>query len=245
LSLLLSQPGSLTEHEHDRAQIQEESDTLEKDEDLFIQKLTTENNIFLFHPNLKALYFDPPANLDKEVHDYAKEARKVAVAPEGSLSPENPDETTIREKNYTGLLNGLNRGVDLLRNELDIERTILLRAQAAFFFFTMLTLLLTGRLIFRPMVKKIVEETHRLTSSERQLSAVFNTVGEAIFSTDDKGRILSVNHEAARLWEYEIKDLLGQGLDYLFLSPGFFDEASKQCTSWRKSPLIRPKSTER
>ena len=58
--------------------------------------------------------------------------------------------------------------------------------------------------------------------------AVFDTVGEAIFSADEEGKILSVNSEAARLWEYEIKDLLGQSVDYLFSEPGFFHEAREQ-----------------
>jgi PAS domain S-box-containing protein len=58
--------------------------------------------------------------------------------------------------------------------------------------------------------------------------AVFDTVGEAIFSANDEGKILSVNSEAARLWEYEIKDLEGQSVDCLFSEPGFFEESREQ-----------------
>ena len=75
----------------------------------------------------------------------------------------------------------------------------------------------------------IVRETQQLTASERQLMTVFNTVGEAIFSADENGRILSVNNEAVRLWDYEVESLIGQNLDHLFVEPGFFAEASEQC----------------
>ena len=53
-------------------------------------------------------------------------------------------------------------------------------------------------------------------------------MSEAIFSTDAEGRILSVNHEAVRLWDYEIESLIGQYLDHLFVEPGFFAEARAQ-----------------
>jgi PAS domain S-box-containing protein len=228
LTLLLTLPGSSAEHEQDRVLIKEESDNLEKEEDDFVQKLKSETGLILFSPDLRALYFAPPGNLDKEVREYVRAARRVAAVPEGGLSPDNPDVRSIQGPNNTELLASLSRGVDLMQGEVVAVRNMLLWAQAAVFFFTMLTLLLTGLLIFRPMVRMIAVETHRLTSSERLLSAVFNTVGEAIFSANDGGRILSVNHEAARLWEYEIKDLLGQSLDYLFSSPGFFDEARRQ-----------------
>jgi len=50
------------------------------------------------------------------------------------------------------------------------------------------------------MVSLIFAENQRLIASERRLMAVLDTVGEAIFSADVDGKILSVNSEAARLW---------------------------------------------
>ena len=115
------------------------------------------------------------------------------------------------------------------REDSEREWNHLQAAQAVVLLLTLLTLSLAALLIFRPMVQLIISETKQLTASERLLTAVFNTVGEAILSADAQGKILSVNAEAARLWEYEIKDLLGQNLDYLFSAPGFFQEAREQC----------------
>ena len=69
--------------------------------------------------------------------------------------------------------------------------------------------------------------------------AVFNTVGEAIISTDEEGSVLSVNSEAARLWEYDFEDAPGQRLDHFFVEPGFFAEASEQCRAHRNAHLRR------
>jgi len=228
-SFLLSLPAPASEHEKERTQLRKECAALIDEEDRFIGKISKGEDAFQFSPDLKAIYFSNPINLDAEVRTYAETAGRVATAPEGSLAPDDPDIRYIQERSDNELIDGLNQAIFLLRNKMANERKTLLLTQVVVFILTMVTLLFTGLFIFRPMITKMVEETRRLASSERKLSAVFNTVGEAIFSTDQKGRILSVNHEAARLWEYEAKDLIGQSLDYLFSHPGFFDEARSQC----------------
>jgi PAS domain S-box-containing protein len=136
---------------------------------------------------------------------------------------------TIQEKNYNELIKDFNQGVEMLRMNWENERNLAVYVQLTIFLATLATLVMAGVFIFRPMVNLIVAENHDLMASERRLMAVFDTVGEAIFSAGEKGEILSVNSEAARLWEYEIKDLRGQNVDYLFSHPGFFQEAQRQC----------------
>ena len=115
----------------------------------------------------------------------------------------------------------MNKAVLELRTDWEGRRQVAVYAQMLIFGLTLLVLFVTWFLIFRPMVKVIVDENQQLIASERRLMAVFDTVGEAIFSADENGEILSVNSEAARLWEYAIKDLVGQSVDYLFSHPGF------------------------
>jgi len=187
------------------------------------------NEAIQVSPELKALYFDEPFHLDKAIRDYLETARRTALAPDGTLTPGAPDEEYLQEKSNTVILEGLNRGMVLARDDEERRWQTLQDAQLTALFLKLLILLSAGVFIFRPMVNIVVRETHRLTGSQRQLMAVFNTVGEAIFSTDAEGRILSVNDEAARLWEYEIKDLIGEQLDFIFSEPGFFQEACEQC----------------
>jgi PAS domain S-box-containing protein len=227
----LSQSDSADEHDIWRTRLKQETDLFLKDEDAEIAKDGPLDQIAHFAPEVEALYFGEPGHLDQEVRGYAALARKVAAVPEGELTFDDPDVAAIQEKNYNELLEGLNRAVFDLRLDSEGERQIAIGVQLAIFVLTLLTLVVSGLFVFKPMVKLIVEENQQLVASERRLMAVFDTVGEAIFSADDEGKILSVNSEAARLWEYAIKDLVDQSVDYLFSEPGFFAEAREKSVS--------------
>ena len=230
LSVNLAKPGTPAEHEATRKKLREESDKLLADENLINQEQGALEEAIRVSQELKALYEDEPKHLDKAVRNYVSVVRKIITAPEGSLSLNDPNVKYVQEQSANDLLDGLNRGVELLRSNRASERQKLLNAQLSVFLLTLLVLALIWFFIFKPIIQMIVRETRQLTASERQVTAIFNTVGEAIFSADVEGKILSANDEAGRLWEYEIKDLIGQSIDYLFFSPGFFREACSQCT---------------
>ena len=156
-------------------------------------------------------------------------ARRVAASPPEGLAPTDPDLALVREL-AGGLLPGFMELEEKARAPRDIERLNLVWLETAVFAATVLALILEALFIFRPMVRMIVRETRHLTTSERQLMTVFNTVSEAIFSADEQGRVLSINHEAVRLWDYDAQSLIGQQLDHLFVEPGFFAAACAQCT---------------
>jgi PAS domain S-box-containing protein len=221
-------PGSASEHDLYRTRLVQETDQLAKDEDMLLQKDGPFDSVSRFAPDLDPLYFHGPTHLEDKIRGYIALARKVASVPEGQLAFDDPDVATIQEQNYNELLEGLNKGVFDLRTDWENEREIVVMAQIAVVGFTLVTLVVAGLLVFRPMVNLIVTENQQLLTSERRLMAVINTVGEAIFSANEEGKILSVNSQAARLWDYEIKGLLGQSVDHLFSEPGFFQEARAQ-----------------
>jgi PAS domain S-box-containing protein len=196
------------------------------------QKLTKTDDCMVesiaHSPTLHALFYDAPAQLDVNTDRFLAVARQITQAPPGGLAPDNPDLAELRRLAGV-LLPAFISTAQQAQTERDSEKQTLIWLETALFGATLLALLLEGLFIFRPMVRMIVRETRQLTASERQLMTVFNTVGEAIFSADDQGRILSVNHEAVRLWNYEIASLVGQSLDHLFVEPGFFAEASAHC----------------
>jgi PAS domain S-box-containing protein len=227
-SLRLSQSVSASEHDLYQTRLKEEADQLAKDEDTVIGKGGMLDQIAPFAPEATSSYFGEPLHLDRDVRDYVAGARKVAAVPNGELVFDDPDVAAIQEKNYNELLDGFNKVVQQLRDHWENERDLAVCAQLSALCLTLATLVVAGYFVFRPMVKLIVEENRQLIDSERKLMAVFDTVGEAIFSTDEEGQILSVNSEAARLWEYEIKDLVDESVDHLFSHPGFFRETREQ-----------------
>ncbi len=224
-SLRLSQSGSPTEHDVCRTRLKEETEEFLADEDKETGKGGVVDRVASITPGLKALYFDKPTLLDKEVRDYGALAQKIAAVPDGEIAFDDPDVALIQEKNDNELLEGLNKGVEMLRTSWENQRTVAIIVQSGIFLATLLTLAFAGLFIFRPMVKLIIEDNQQLLASERRLVAVLDTVGEAIFSANEQGEILSVNNEAARLWEYQMKDLVGQSVDHLFSQPEFFKEA--------------------
>ena len=184
----------------------------------------------MVNASLQGLYFGDPAHLDKTLRDYAALGKQIADVPEGDLVFDDPKITQVEQISNNELLEGLNKGINGLRDSWEEQRHLAIVAQAGVFLATLVILGLMGLFVFRPMVRLIITENQQLTASERRLIAVFDTVGEAIFSADENGKILSVNSQAARLWEYEIKDLINQSVDYLFSQSGFFQETREKST---------------
>jgi PAS domain S-box-containing protein len=179
-------------------------------------------------PKLHRLFYENPDSLDARTTAFLDAARRVEAAPLGSVPQDSPDLTLIR-RGSTDLLAGYTRMANAAQKKRETEKQFLIWLESGILLATLLALVAEAQFIFKPMAQLIVRETCKLAASERQLKAVLNTVGEAIFSADPEGRILSVNHEAVRIWEYEPQSLLGQSLDHLFVAPGFFAEASAQC----------------
>jgi PAS domain S-box-containing protein len=224
----LSQPGASAEHEIDRQRLDQETTELLDDEKTLLAPGGPLAQVSEVVPDEEPLYTGAVTHLDKTIKDYADLARIIAAVPEGDLAFDDQDVARLQEECANEALMGLNRAVTLQRDTWQVLRLRLLYAEIAVFVSTLVVLSLAGLFVFRPMVKMIFKENQRLLASERRLVAVINTVGEAIISTDEEGRILSINYEAARLWEYEFKDLDGQSIDLLFSAPGFFHEARAQ-----------------
>ncbi len=241
-SLRLGESGSADEHEVDRTRLREEIGRLLADEDDIMQKGGPLDRVLPVAPGLDALYRGPEDHLDLTVRDYAGLANDIAKVQEGFLVIDDTRIYEIEEKSNNEIVDGLKKGIEMVRDKWGQQRQVAVLAQLGIFGATLAILLFTGFFVFRPMVRMIIAENQQLTASERRLLAVFDTVGEAIISADENGKILSVNSQAARLWEYEIKDLVNQNVDYLFSVPGFFEEAREKSTQLDQTTLIHVES---
>jgi PAS domain S-box-containing protein len=230
LSSALAQAAPPATQEVYRSQLVQAIDEMTQAEQSLAQGDETMESLETLSPRVHARFFDPPNPVDGQIATFLAAARRVARAPTGSLSPDNPDLRLVQESAET-LVGVFDQILQESRSVRAAQGSTLLLTETAVFGATLLALLLEALFIYRPMVLLIVRETRQLTASERQLVAVFNTVGEAIFSADDQGRILSVNNEAVRLWSYDITSLIGQSMDHLFVHPGFFAEAKEHGAS--------------
>jgi PAS domain S-box-containing protein len=233
----LSQPGSTSEHDVDRRRLDQETTKLLDEEKMLVAPNGPLDQVKAIAPDLESVYRGKAtvhldngtdSQLDKAISDFADLARIITAVPEGNLAFDDQDVARLQEESANEVLGGLGMAENRLREAWQTQRLHLLYAEIAVFVSTLLALIAAGLWVFRPMVQLIFAENQELLASERRLMAVFNTVGEAIFSADAEGKILSLNSEAARLWEYELKDIVGQGIDCLFSAPGFFHEACEQ-----------------
>ena len=227
-AMRLAQPAQTTEHEVDRQRLDQDTTLLLDDEKAIMASGGPLDDVDAIDPDVRALYTGTSVHLDKVINDYAGLARIIAAVPEGNLPVDDDGLAQMQDINAHQLFDGLNTATNSLRDTWQRQRLILLVAEGGIFLATLLALIAAGLFVFRPMIRMIVAENHELVTAERRLSAVINTVGEAILSTDEEGNILSMNSEAVRLWEYEFKDLEGQPVDHLFSVEGFFHEASEQ-----------------
>ena len=177
---------------------------------------------------IHAMIYDSPVELEARTARFLAAARRIDAAPTATLRQDDPDMLLLRD-GADALLPAYTKLANEAQAQRETEKQFLVWLESGIFAAILIALAAEAYFIFRPMVQLIVSETRKLSASERQLMAVFNTVGEAIISADEQGRILSVNTEAVRLWEYESDSLIGQSLDHLFVEPGFFAEASDQC----------------
>jgi PAS domain S-box-containing protein len=224
----LSQPGASAEHEIDRKRLDQETTEFLNDEKALTATGGPLEQVAAIAPDIEPLYTGSVTHLDKVMSDYADLARIITAVPEGNLAFDDQDVARLQEECANDVLQGLNKSVLLVREAWERQRLWILWAEVAVFITMLVALVLAGLVVFRPMVRIILRENQELVASERRMMAVINTVGEAIISADGEGRILSMNSEAMRLWEYEFKDLEGQSIDHLFSLPGFFAAARGQ-----------------
>jgi len=210
--------------------------------------LTKDNAVFVATiasvPKLHAIFYDPPIALDARTSQFLDTARRIAASYPGNIPADDPDVALLRRLGDE-VLQGYTQVVQETKVQREAEREGLIRIETAIFAAILLALVAEGLFIFRPMAQRIASERYKLGASERQLTAVLNTVGEAIISADEKGLILSVNNEAVRLWNYEVESLLGQSLDHLFVEPGFFAEASEQCAGQKTITYVEAEAITR
>jgi PAS domain S-box-containing protein len=244
LSMGRAQGLAATAQADDEAQLTQAIDAMAQTEQALTKTDPSMVDAIAKSPKLHRLFYDPPTQLDAKAVQFLDAARRVAAAPAGSLPPDNPDIVLLR--NLSGeLLPGFTQVAQRAQTQRETEKQLLIWVETGIFGAILVALIAEALFIFQPMTQLIVRETHKLGTSERQLMAVLNTVGEAIISADEKGLILSVNNEAVRLWNYEAKSLIGQSIDHLFVEPGFFAEASEQCAGQKTVTYVEAEAITR
>ena len=134
-----------------------------------------------------ALYHGPLA-LDAQVRQHVARVRRLLAAPGSALTLANPDLQSILRDAPTRLLRSLNTAVSRYELEANIQIARLQRLEAGVLLVTLLTLLLEGFLIFRPMEREMQRRSQRLLHNARH-DALTGLANRALF-TDRLGEAM-------------------------------------------------------
>lgn len=105
-------------------------------------------------------------------------------------------------------------------------------------FFILITSIFIYHIVKRQF-KTIVDLNHKLKTSETNLSAILENIGEGIIRTDSGNVITEINNVAKRLTGFQESEALGKSLDQVFITVDDEEESINQV--WMSKNGINPK----
>jgi len=169
---------------------------------------------------IHAMYFDPPMYLDHRLHEFLTEARALTKKPHTKKIKNTYCYLYINSGASQKLLNDLNAVVNQYQTESEAVITKLQRLEIGILIITLIALLIIALFIFKPMAKRVQQETLKLINAGKRIHAIADTVGDGIVAVNTENKIVFVNKELCHIFQYSEEDLLGENLTVLLKNPG-------------------------
>lgn len=191
-------------------------------------------NLPALSEEVSSIYFGPRGQLDAEIRSYISEAGALAAEPEALLTADNPHLQSLLVAADTRISDGLGEVVDQYQTESDATLTRLESLLIASVIVILLALALEGWFIFRPMVRRIREETGQLEEAYHQQRRIADTLQKNLISgeiPDIKGLKIALYYRSATRtaevggdfydfinlpdggWGIVLGDVAGKGID--------------------------------
>jgi|GEM_PF-3835496 len=164
-------------------------------------------------PKVRDLYFGKETNLDQQIREYVKHARAVLACPQPVLNRDNADVKYVLKAGPNELLASLTMLVK--QHELDSQAELeqIDTIERCLLALTMLLLAAEALFIFFPMSTRIKKQMNELLDSQRELNAVFDTVGEALLTMDADNSVITANNQVEAIWGADRSAVVGKKLD--------------------------------
>jgi diguanylate cyclase (GGDEF)-like protein/PAS domain S-box-containing protein len=165
-------------------------------------------------PEVREMFFSLPLNLDARIRDYINSANILMHTPDAELVHENPAVEIILEKSNEVLIS-LDAIVRQFQEE--SENAVLgLGIIALMLLISVMSLLLLLQLfIFRPVVKRIKQESTELERAEEYSLTIMERAADGIIIIDDKGVIELFNTAAEDIFGYPSSQVKGRNVSML------------------------------
>ncbi len=169
-------------------------------------------------PGLRALYFDPPYEIDKKVHGFLSDAKSI-LETGGKIGIEDPRLERIMNGAADRLIKAIDTAVE--RRQRDSER----RIKRLYFIFdsglaiALFVLAFSAIAVFRPMTLRVARNMEKYSNAEKHFRAILNGTVDAIITIDRHGIIKSFNRAAAEIFGYTPRDIIGHNVKMLMPEP--------------------------
>lgn len=171
-------------------------------------------------PALRAIYFEPPLDVDKKMDSFLSDANSVAATVKNkTLSRSDPRVRRILTAASGPLLKSIDAVVQ--QHQIESERNIeqINSAMAAGTALSIIVLVISAAGVFRPLARHMAEEMEKKGSAERRLRTVMDTTADGIITVDETGTIQSFNRAAKEIFGYSDKEIIGRKVDMLMPEP--------------------------
>ncbi len=154
-------------------------------------------------PELKAMYYDPPMQLDAKIKKYLHHADNFYQTRDGRS-------LTYLLNHSNKLMDDLGKAVELYLAVSDENTRMLKKVEFIIFLSTLITLFFEALLIFMPANRRMKQYTKDILSQKDYSNAVIESSTNAIIALDQKLRIKTYNRMAEKIFGFPKREMLHQ-----------------------------------
>ena len=171
-------------------------------------------------PQIRAMYFNPPLLLDKQIRNYIEEIHALIRDTDDKLTRNNPHLRYILSASASKLIQSLDTAVKQYQTESEANIARLQKMEKGALGFTLFVLFMEAFFIFRPMISRIRRDTHTLVRSEASLRSVIDNAMDGIITINEQGIVESFNTAAEKVFWYTPSETKGRHIRMLM--PEFY-----------------------
>jgi PAS domain S-box-containing protein len=173
-------------------------------------------------PEIRAVYFSPPYELDRRMHSFLADAKSIA-ATAGTIGPDDPRVRRILAAAWGPLLEAMDAALRryLLESEQRMERLDLVADGVLVL--SLLVLVLSAFGVFRPLARRVGEEMENMVKAETRTRTIIEHSLDCIIAMNDEGGIIEFNPSAEQTFGYTRSEAIGKSLAELLIPPRLRD----------------------
>jgi len=169
--------------------------------------------------DLRAMYFEAPLQVDRQVQEFLKAGRALAAAGDAALSNDNPDLQAIRTAADGPLQAALDAVVYQYQRENEAGDKNTQRLGIGIMLLILAVMLFMVLFIFRPIVQRIRETTSSLVASETINRTIVDTMADGLITINEQGIVQSFNPAAEHIFGYLADEVIGKNVNILMPQP--------------------------